>query len=612
MSKNSGVPSAVGSLRGRAFGPISTAAVRGRGRTAGQPNARIWCRCIVVLAWLATVACDDETETPPAGVDASVADAEPPQPTGPCGAGDFDSTYAAIQEVIFKRQGCTEQLCHGKAASGGLDLSPDVAYQNLIDKKATGSTKPLITPGLPNRSYLYDKLLAATEPGTVEITGSPMPNGRPPLSKEHLEVLRTWIQQGAPATGSILDPATRNSKRIAELLGSCLPSTTPVQISPLAPPNPDEGIQFPMPVLTLQPQTEIEVCFAQYFDYSDKVPPQFKDADGKMIFVNGLTMRQDPNSHHLILAHSTLGAESITDPSFGAWACRGGDKDGATCDPLDLQACGSGLCASEPKAGTACIGFGPREGKPDAVNRGIAEGMSPQQYNAPLPGGVYQEIPIRGILYWNVHAFNLTDQQTVLRSWANFPYASDRRLLAHDLTVNSAVGAAAGTAPFTAHKVCAKWVVPAGTSVYELLSHTHRRGSNFTVDDATGARIYASAIYSDPLLKQFTPPLVFNGDSPAERTLEYCADFNNGLREDGTPDVDLVTRSSRMPPGSSCAPIACAAGRIGEPCAGATDDASCDTSPGANDGDCDACAITSGTRTENEMFVIIPTVVDPQ
>jgi hypothetical protein len=31
----------------------------------------------------------------------------------------------------------------------------------------------------------------------------------------------------------------------------------------------------------------------------------------------------------------------------------------------------------------------------------------------------------------------------------------------------------------------------------------------------------------------------------------------------------------------------------------------CDTSPGAGDGLCDACAITGGESTENEMFILI-------
>ena len=49
------------------------------------------------------------------------------------------------------------------------------------------------------------------------------------------------------------------------------------------------------------------------------------------------------------------------------------------------------------------------------------------------------------------------------------------------------------------------------------------------------------------------------------------------------------------------------AGRVGEPCAGSSisqRDRSCDSSPGAGDGDCDACPVGFGTTTDDEMFVL--------
>lgn len=50
--------------------------------------------------------------------------------------------------------------------------------------------------------------------------------------------------------------------------------------------------------------------------------------------------------------------------------------------------------------------------------------------------------------------------------------------------------------------------------------------------------------------------------------------------------------------------MACAEGKIGAPCSGVGDDRTCDTGPGANDGFCDACRITGGESTENEMFIL--------
>jgi hypothetical protein len=82
------------------------------------------------------------------------------------------------------------------------------------------------------------------------------------------------------------------------------------------------------------------------------------------------------------------------------------------------------------------------------------------------------------------------------------------------------------------------------------------------------------------------------------------------MNEDGSPNPETVTRASRVPPSAqqtfgACKPIACAAGNVGAACNGENDDATCDSSPGAADGLCDACRITGGESTENEMFILI-------
>ena len=118
-------------------------------------------------------------------------------------------------------------------------------------------------------------------------------------------------------------------------------------------------------------------------------------------------------------------------------------------------------------------------------------------------------------------------------------------------------------------------------------------------------------MYNDPLNLSFAPPMVFDSEDPAERTLTFCSLYNNGRNPDGSPNVDEVTRFSNLPqsvflPGvpGRCRPVACVNdGMVGEPCSGENDDASCDTSPGAGDGWCDACRITGGESTENEMFL---------
>ena len=68
-----------------------------------------------------------------------------------------------------------------------------------------------------------------------------------------------------------------------------------------------------------------------------------------------------------------------------------------------------------------------------------------------------------------------------------------------------------------------------------------------------------------------------------------------------------MKRASQTPQNafSRCRPIACTAGKVGASCSGENDDRSCDSSSGAGDGQCDACTLTGGVSTEDEMFILL-------
>ena len=57
------------------------------------------------------------------------------------------SSWEAIQAKIFARHGCTQDVCHGEARSGGLDLRPDAAYASLFEADSLGSPLRRIEPG---------------------------------------------------------------------------------------------------------------------------------------------------------------------------------------------------------------------------------------------------------------------------------------------------------------------------------------------------------------------------------------------------------------------------------------------------------------------------------
>src|SRR5262249_18301605 len=163
----------------------------------------------------------------------------------------------AIQSVIFEKHSCTQSVCHGASAQGGLDLSPAVAYQNLVQVQSTNSDLPRVQPGDKDRSFLWLKLAAKTDPtqlpAGVQVAGAPRPTGLPATGTDELEALRLWIYSGAPQTGTVGGTQT--------LLNACLPTPEPIIIKPLDPPAAGTGVQFVMPPWHLEAHSEHEICF---------------------------------------------------------------------------------------------------------------------------------------------------------------------------------------------------------------------------------------------------------------------------------------------------------------------------------------------------------------
>ena len=92
---------------------------------------------------------------------------------------DAESTFAQVQEQIFEGQGCTASNCHGDSPQAGLDLRPDVAYENLINVDAVSGDFKRIFPSDQDLSLLYLKVVAKSggevSLGEQGISGGAMP-----------------------------------------------------------------------------------------------------------------------------------------------------------------------------------------------------------------------------------------------------------------------------------------------------------------------------------------------------------------------------------------------------------------------------------------------------
>ena len=249
--------------------------------------------------------------------------------------------------------------------------------------------------------------------------------------------------------------------------------------------------------------TEWESCFSSYYDLSDQVPAQFLSDDGTHFRYQSIDIRQDPLSHHLIV-DIFRGPEPADHASWGVYKCRGGARDGDVCNPLDIPFCGAGQCATDPDPNAiACIGFGPTGGLGTLTTGGFAFAQETTAHYR-FPGGVYDELPIRGVVLWNSHAFNLTRHDGTLEAWVNINFpAVDEQDHQQEQVFN--VGKIFWTdafPPFPAPKlaafedmeVCDVHVFGAGAGfgdsalqadetahLFELSGHTHRHGKRFQI-----------------------------------------------------------------------------------------------------------------------------------
>lgn len=530
------------------------------------------------------------------------------------------STWQAIQTSIFAAKGCTAAVCHsGAQPQGGLDLSPDKAYEQLVYRASSASSaKPLyrVHPGEQALSLLYLKLQAATENTPLpEGAGAPMPVGTLPLSAAQLSAVRLWIRAGAPKSGFVAETQ--------QLLGCQGDLAADPNKAPRPPvPAADQGFQHVAGPWVVAANSESEVCFATYYDLSADAPDWarlpctlFNENPRECVGFKKRQLSQDAQSHHSII-QVYAGATAASDPSFGRWRCAGGDSIGVACDPTRSGVpaaqggadCGMGVCQSEPKTMTTCRGYGPSDRDTHSLGAGGAQ--SPIS-TSNFPEGVYSRLPIKGIVVWNSHGFNLTKKPTTIEQYNTFWYAKpEERMYLMASIFDTRNIFVMNVPPFDAREYCATYTLPLDARLSNLSSHVHKRGVRFRTwlppnelctsggeckpNDAAPA--YESFSYNDPLYMALTPPLALEDSAEPARTLKYCAVFDNGKN-----DPKLVKQRSQLPDGArtcSDAETYCVGGEHhAQPCGG--DDAKC------AGGICDACPVMGGFTTEDEMFILL-------
>ena len=618
---------------------------------------------------------------------------------GTCIGDDYASTFEAIQDVIFDGvYACTNAACHNPAnpaLSGELDLTAANSYEQLLGPNQQGapstfSTQRRVVPTEPEESFLYQKVAAATLfPDVILEGGSPMPTaGLPPLTPLHLEAVYEWIRGGAPED--------RVVEGTSALLGSCLPEPDPLIVPTPDPPLPGDGIQLQQTARPLPAQSESEICMVTYYDASEFVPEEARipcparyafegvcggdggatctsdeecaegvsceprrgaqNPESECFAYKRTTLIQDPQSHHeVILAYT--GRFPLDDPAWGAWTKKFRDpahpEQGQACDPKSLtpgQPWNEG-CSSAPIDSTACVGYGPSdfgELSPSTIFGG--GGLTPQVLISQEPytelefaRGAYDYLPVKGVIAWNSHAFNLTNGDSTMSSFLNLEFEKSRQLYPVEKTFHYESIFAMAVPPFETGEYCTTFTYPQNSHLFRLSSHMHRRGvlfrmwsppnepctagcepdgnlacnflSNPGLPLCSGPRedlpLYYSPSYTDPLELTFEPPVFLDSADPADRSYLYCAIYDNGSTIDSPPVKRQSTSplsDGGLPPNIAGGPcpdetVACLneGSTQGMLCGGV--DAACDN-PGQTDGVCDACPVIGGVTTEDEMLAI--------
>ena len=95
-------------------------------------------------------------------------------------------TFTDIQQSVFNVS-CLD--CHsGTTPAGGLDLSSDVSYANLVNMRSNGSDLNRVEPFNSSASYLVRVLEGNNAPQMP-------PSGR--LSQAKIDSIIVWIDRGA-------------------------------------------------------------------------------------------------------------------------------------------------------------------------------------------------------------------------------------------------------------------------------------------------------------------------------------------------------------------------------------------------------------------------------
>ncbi|HEX9956870.1 MAG TPA: hypothetical protein VGA96_06435, partial [Fibrella sp.] len=345
----------------------------------------------------------------------------------------------------------------------GLVLAAGVAYKNLVgvdpkNAQSLADGHKRVKPSVALESLLYHKLTATAAHHSGKSYGNLMPLGNEALSVGQIEFVRRWIDGGASATGSQIDPA---------LLDDKTPSTAPNSVfTPPAAPAAGQGFQMKVDAFDIATNFERELFVRRYVGNTSD------------IYINRFTVSMRPGSHHFIAYD--FNNKAIAPEMNQVRDLR--NPDGS----LNL------LTALQMSNHTYLMG------SPNAA------------FEYKFPEGAALLIPANASFDLNVHYVNKSQSIIKGESYINIyttPQSSVTKVVKTLNMSNTSLSIPAGT-----RKTFSKtFLVNKPSLVLTLTSHMHKTGEKFVIKIKGGARdgevVYTTTDWEHPDVINFATPI---------------------------------------------------------------------------------------------------------
>lgn len=390
-------------------------------------------------------------------------------------------TFALIQRDILTPS-CATAGCHASTsdpsfAQHELVLAAGVAYSNLVGASPKNSNAKQdgllrVTKNNADKSLLYHKLLLNPDHHNGKNYGNPMPLGDRALTNGQIQLIKNWIEGGAPEKGAIVTETVLKDTTRQVPYFQALPK-----------PAAGQGTQVRIDPFEVSPKFERE--FFVYKSLENSEP----------LYVNRIEISMRSNSHHFLMYQFAQNTPPTVIPQENK--IRDLRSPNGTVNIETLISMGYHVYLA---------------------------GTQTPYSNYRFPEGTALLIPANFKADFNSHYVNKTDKILYGEVYMNLyttPAASVKKVVKTLNLGNNSLPLPPNTR--TTHTK--NFTMNKKTYLISLTSHTHKFGEKFIVRIRGGKRngeiIYTATDWEHPEIVNFSEPIVLNAGEGLTSEITY-------------------------------------------------------------------------------------------